>query len=68
LGVNFYEMLTGEKPYHGSNAMSIIYKHGQEPVPKLPSRFARYQSVLDMMMAKQPKDRLQSVGELAQWL
>lgn len=68
LGVIFYEMLTGKKPYQASNAMGIIYKHGQAPVPVLPHRLGQYQAVLNMMMAKRPEDRLQNASEIAEWL
>jgi serine/threonine protein kinase len=33
LGIMFYEMLTGEKPYGGDNAMNIIFKHREAPMP-----------------------------------
>ncbi len=68
LGVIFYEMLTGEKPYQAETAMGIIYKHAQAPIPLLPARFAEYQSLLNMMLAKKPEDRLQSVAEVNEWL
>jgi serine/threonine protein kinase len=68
LGVIFYEMLTGEKPYQAENAMGIIYKHAQAPIPLLPARFAEYQSLLNMMLAKNPEDRLQSVADVEEWL
>ncbi|MGH8222519.1 MAG: protein kinase domain-containing protein, partial [Woeseiaceae bacterium] len=68
LGVIFYEMLTGKKPYVADNAMGIIYKHSEAPVPILPHRLAQYQALLNMMMAKKPEDRLQSAAEVAEWL
>ena len=68
LGVIFYEMLTGEKPFQADSAMGIIYKHAQEPLPLLPARIAEYQSLLNMMLAKNPTDRLQSAGEIGEWL
>jgi len=68
LGVIFYEMLTGRKPYKGGTAMGIIYKHAQAPVPLLPPRLSRYQSLINMMLAKLPEDRLQSVAEIEEWL
>ncbi len=68
LGVIFYEMLTGEKPYRADNAMGIIFKHSEEPIPLLPPRLAVYQSVLNLMMAKKPDDRLQTAEEIAEWL
>ncbi len=68
LGVIFFEMLTGQKPYRADTAMGIIYKHAKAPVPLLPPRFARYQALLNMMLAKRPGDRLQSAAEVVEWL
>ncbi len=68
LGVIFYEMLTGEKPYQADNAMGIIYQHAQAPIPLLPECFAEYQGLLNMMLAKKPEDRLQSVADVGEWL
>jgi len=68
LGVIFYEMLTGRKPYLGDNAMSIIVKHSKAPVPVLPHRLSRYQALLNLMLAKRPEDRLQTVKEVLEWL
>jgi len=68
LGVIFYEMLTGEKPYRADSAMGIIYLHGNAPIPLLPTRLARYQALLNMMLAKAPGDRLQSAAEIEEWL
>ena len=59
---------TGEKPYKGGSAMGIIYKHAQAPVPLLPPRMAQYQSLINMMLAKLPEDRLQSATEIEEWL
>ncbi len=42
LGVIFYEMLTGKKPYRADSAMGIIYMHAQAPIPLLPPRLAQY--------------------------
>ena len=68
LGVLFYEMLTGEKPFTGDTAMGIIYKHAKAPIPLLRPRFARYQALLNMMLAKKPDDRLQTAAEVLEWL
>ena len=68
LGVVFYEMLTGQKPYRADTAMGIIYLHANAPVPLLPTRLARYQALLNMMLAKAPEDRLQSAAEVDEWL
>ena len=68
LGVIFYEMLTGKKPYRADTAMGIIYRHAQAPVPLLPTRLARYQALINMMLAKRPEDRLDSAAEVERWL
>jgi len=68
LGVIFYEMLTGQKPYRADTAMGTIYLHAQAPIPFLSTRFAKYQALINMMLAKDPDDRLQSAAEIKQWL
>jgi len=68
LGVIFFEMLTGEKPFRADTAMGIIYKHAKAPIPLLPPRFARYQAVMNMMLAKRADDRLQTADEIEEWL
>ncbi len=68
LGVIFYEMLTGKKPFRAGNAMGIIYKHGNSPIPLLPRQLAQYQALLNLLLAKKPQDRLQTADELPEWL
>ncbi len=68
LGVIFYEMLTGEKPFRASNAMGIIYKHSNSPIPLLPHRLSRYQLLINILLAKKPADRLQRADEIEEWL
>lgn len=68
LGVIFYEMLTGDKPFKAANAMGIIYKHGHAPIPLLPAHLEKYQVLLDRLLSKLPGDRLQSADEVASWL
>ena len=68
LGVIFYEMLTGEKPFVGPDAMSIILKHTKAPIPMLPHRLGRHQALINMLLAKRPADRVQSAAEVIEWL
>jgi len=68
LGVIFYEMLTGEKPFRADTAMGIIYRHARSPIPLLPPRLSTYQALINMMLAKSPDDRLQSANEVERWL
>jgi serine/threonine protein kinase len=67
LGIIFYEMLTGSKPFEASTAMAVILKHAREPVPRLPEHLAQYQPAIDKMIAKRPGQRFQSVDELLEW-
>ncbi len=57
LGVIFYEMLTGQKPFVASTPMAVIYKHTHDPIPQLPAEQAHWQPMLELMLAKNPKDR-----------
>jgi predicted Ser/Thr protein kinase len=68
LGVIFYEMLTGEKPFRADSAMGIIVQHAQAPIPVLPPEWSRYQALLDRMLAKNPSDRLSTADEVTAWL
>jgi serine/threonine protein kinase len=64
LGVMFYEMLTGQRPYSGRNALSIMTQHSTSPVPTLPPATAAQQPLLDRLMAKNPNLRYASADEL----
>jgi DNA-binding NarL/FixJ family response regulator len=64
LGVMFYEMLTGQRPYSGRSALAIMEQHAAAPVPTLPPATAVQQPLLDRLMAKQPHSRYASVDEL----
>jgi serine/threonine protein kinase len=64
LGVIFYEMLTGQRPYSGRSAMAIMAQHASSPVPTLPANVALQQALLDRLMAKRLEDRYTSADEL----
>ena len=66
--VIFFEMLTREKPFLADTAMGLIYQHSKTPVPLLPERLEKYQALLNVMLAKAPADRLQSIEEIEEWL
>jgi len=66
LGVVFYEMLTGRKPYTGASAMEVIYKHKKAELPEIPPHLAPYEGILRRLLAKAPADRFQSARELLQ--
>jgi eukaryotic-like serine/threonine-protein kinase len=64
LGVMFYEMLTGQRPYMGKSALAIMTQHTTEPVPILPEATAAQQPLLDRLMAKEQNQRYASADEL----
>jgi eukaryotic-like serine/threonine-protein kinase len=64
LGVMFYEMLTGERPYGGRSAIAVMSQHASSPVPVLPAATAAQQPLLDRLMAKQQSARYASADEL----
>jgi hypothetical protein len=64
LGVMFYEMLIGRKPYTGANAMEVIYKHKRADLPEIAPQFAEYREILLRLLAKSPADRYQSAAAL----
>jgi DNA-binding NarL/FixJ family response regulator len=64
LGVMFFEMLTGHRPYMGKSAMEIMEQHAASPVPRLPSHVALQQALVDRLMAKELSHRYSSADEL----
>jgi serine/threonine protein kinase len=61
LGVIFYELLTGQKPYSANEAHELMMHHVMAPVPVLPEELKEFQSILDRLMAKNPDDRFANV-------
>lgn len=68
LGVLFYEVLTGQKPYQGRSLELILRKHMLAPIPTLPASLNRYQPILNKVMAKIPESRFVSAQSLQQAL
>jgi len=69
LGVVFYEMVTGRKPFQADTPMAVLFKHASEPLPR-PTQFVpklpkRVEQILLKALAKDPANRYQSMGEFA---
>ncbi len=71
LGVLFFQLLTGETPFHGDNLSSLLYQITQvkhPPVrdynPKIPRVC---EQIIDKALAKNPKERFRSAGDLAKY-
>ena len=72
LGIVFYEMVTGRKPFTADTPMAVVIKHISEPLPR-PSRFVpglpvEVERVLLKALAKQPENRYPDMGGLAKAL
>ena len=67
LGVMFFEMLSGDTPFHGDDPISILKKHVQEAPPELPSSVPQpVRALVTRMLAKDPISRPQTATELMQ--
>ena len=64
LGVIFYELLTGHKPYVGTTAMELLQQHVSAPVPALPLDLARYEPFLTRLLAKSRGERFATADEV----
>jgi hypothetical protein len=58
LGVIFYEALTGERPFKASTVGGLLHQQVHSPPPALPDRLGRFQSLVHLLLAKQPEERL----------
>lgn len=72
LGIMLYEMVTGTVPFDADTPFAVIMKHISEPLPR-PSQVdpnipEAVEHVILKAMAKEPDDRYQSAGEMAQAL
>jgi serine/threonine-protein kinase PpkA len=68
LGIMAFEMLTGSKPYEGESDIDTIFKHINDPIPKLPTEHALLQELIERMIAKTPGDRFESAHEVVEYI
>lgn len=64
LGIIFYQMLTGGKPYPRNSPIEVIMAQITSSIPRLPPALRAYQSLLDRMLAKDPDERFDCAGRL----
>ncbi len=69
LGCSLYRLLTGKAMYAGDTLVKILLAHRDQPIPSLSEARSDVPSQLDAiyqrMVAKRPKDRYQTMGEVA---
>ena len=68
LGVVLFQLLTGALPYSGTDGWSVGMQHINAPCPTLPAPFARYQPLIDSLMAKDPARRPQTGADAARMI
>jgi len=72
LGIILYEMLTGERPFHGSTAtsmMSSILRRPPEPISRRRPDVPRsIQLAIELCLEKDPADRMQQTSALHEQL
>jgi DNA-binding NarL/FixJ family response regulator len=64
LGIMYYEMLTGKKPYTGGSAMDVLQQHVNAPLPMLPKPLVYHEPLLLKLMAKSREDRFATAEEI----
>lgn len=65
LGVVFYEMLTSNKLFYGSSPIEISYQHIHANIPRLEGEARKFQKIIDKCLAKDPKQRYQTVEQFS---
>ena len=68
IGILFYELLTGNLPFKGENAVEIALKHLKEPLPsireELPDIPQSVENIIIKATAKNPKNRYTDAREM----
>ncbi|HSM71420.1 MAG TPA: protein kinase [Anaerolineales bacterium] len=69
LGVTLFEMVGGQPPFQADSAMTLMMMHVNDPVPDVkelnPDVPNGLVAVINKALAKDPKDRYQTAGEMA---
>ncbi|MGR8948369.1 MAG: serine/threonine-protein kinase [Gammaproteobacteria bacterium] len=68
LGVIFFEMLTGHKPYVSESVVEVLMMHKKAKVPRLPAGLELYQEFIDLTLAKDRESRFRDAEALVNYL
>ncbi|MCP5420254.1 MAG: protein kinase [Gammaproteobacteria bacterium] len=66
LGIVFHKMLTGRLPYEAEDPLVVAVMHSTAPLPILTPEYAKFQPVLDKLLAKDREERFQKAEEFIQ--
>jgi eukaryotic-like serine/threonine-protein kinase len=68
LGATLYHMVTGRVPFHGKNPSEVMHRHLKDelvpPDQVNPSISSGLAQIIELMMAKDPRDRYRNAEEL----
>ena len=64
LGIIFFEMLMGKKPFDAEAISELVAQHLRAPVPRLLGKLADCQPLLDRLLAKSPCERFPDADAL----
>lgn len=68
LGIVFYEMITGRKPYTADTPLAVILKQQIDPLPRPTNVSQGAEKLLYKALAKNPDDRFRSIDLMAEAL
>lgn len=72
LGVVFYELVTGRKPFTADTPLAVLYKQMNDPLPRpkeiVPGLPGSVEKVIFKALAKKPEDRYPDMAAFAQAL
>lgn len=57
IGILFFELLTGSRPFRGGSFTEIASQHLYAPIPKLPDELGPMQHIIDALLAKSAEQR-----------
>jgi|GEM_PF-1728696 len=70
LGIVFFEMLTGRRPFEADTPMAVMIMHARDPLPSprqvVPDLPRKVEHVLNKALAKKPEDRYPDMANFAQ--
>ncbi len=64
LGVMFYQMLSGRRPFNANSISQLIYAHINEEAPPLPEHLSKFQPLVSGLMSKDPSERFQDAKDI----
>jgi serine/threonine protein kinase len=72
LGVVFYELVTGRRPFQADTPMAVVIKHITEPLPRpttfVPELPTEIENIIFKALSKKPEDRYQDMATFAKAL